>query len=85
MTMTITCATVSRHSTQLPRQEKTQYICLALFIVVFCSASAIYDFYKNPLFLFPFDDSYITLHNARTLIAGYDAEFPGNARSEQRH
>lgn len=60
---------------QVPSQS--QQILIYSFIVLILSALwFVYSVYFQPLF-FPFDDSYIALHNAQVLHLGYDLNYPG--------
>jgi hypothetical protein len=55
---------------------KIAYWHIALAIALYCCIGAVIDFSLNPELVFPFDDSYITLHNVRTLLSGADSNFP---------
>ncbi|MCB9586448.1 MAG: hypothetical protein H6718_13685 [Polyangiaceae bacterium] len=56
-----------------PRRQRQLYWLVSLGAL----AGAVYHLTRPGEPLFPFDDSYITLHNAQVLLRGQDASYPG--------
>lgn len=56
-----------------PRRQRQFYV----VAIVGIALGAVYHLTRPGEPLFPFDDSYITLHNARVLLQGQDASYPG--------
>ncbi|MCB9610812.1 MAG: hypothetical protein H6716_29780, partial [Polyangiaceae bacterium] len=56
-----------------PRRQRQFYWFLSLGAL----AGAVYHLTRPGEPMFPFDDSYITLHNAQVLLSGHDANYEG--------
>lgn len=61
---------------QKPLSKSQQIYFYWLFIILLISLCPIYLIYFSPI-TFPFDDSYIVLHNAQVLHWGHDQNYPG--------